>query len=183
MFRLAVPRIFSVGLSLLAVSLLATSCMTAYKRNMGGDVGQVVHRIYLTDFNTAWQAALDAMKALRLDVTNREGGFIQSKWTDNTVEKNFTESYGTAGSVLKAQYRFKVTVSRGFYNGAQSVRVSVQKDQALQHDILEGWRPSPSDTVEEQTLLYRIGRLITLKMKIAELEEKKIDIESQDVDF
>jgi hypothetical protein len=159
---------------LLAVTLLAaTGCVSAYKRSIGDDTAQIFQRIYLTDFNTSWQAVLDSLKNARLDVSNREGGYIQSKWTDNTAEKNFVDSFGGAESFLKAQYRFRVNVAKGFYNGQPSVRVAVQKEQLVQRDVLEGWRSIESDTIDENTLLYRIGRIIFMRMKIAYLEEEK----------
>lgn len=156
---------------LTAVSL--NGCVNAYKKSVGSDTTQVFKKIYLTDFNTAWQAVLDALKHSPLDVSNREGGFIQTKWTDNTAERNFTDSFGPADSVLKAQYRFRVNVSKGFYNGQPSVKVSVQKEQLVQRDVLEGWRPIETDSIDENTLLYRIGRIVYIRTKIARLEDEK----------
>ena len=164
------------GASLLLVLLITpalSGCTTAYKQSVGGDTARVFSRIYLTDFNTAWQSVLESMKSLRLDVTNREGGFIQTRWTENTAEKNFIDSFGAAESYLKAQFRFRVNVARGFYNGKPSIKVTVQREQLVQRDVLEGWRPVETDEVEERTLLYRIGRIIVIRTKLARLEEIK----------
>src|SRR5262245_25931036 len=107
--------------STLLIALLSaiadSGCVTAYRQSVGVDTNQLYSRIYLTDFNTAWQSVLDGLKHNRLDVSNREGGFVQTRWTDNTAEKNFTDSFGSADSYLKAQYRVRVTVAKGFYNG------------------------------------------------------------------
>ena len=157
----------------LATGVLSASCVSAYKQSVGDDTAQVHQRIYLTDFNTAWQAVLDALKNARQDVSNREGGFVQTKWTDNTSEKNFVDSFGGQDSFLKSQYRFRINVAKGFYNGQPSVKVSVQKEQLVQRDVLEGWRPIETDMTDENTLLYRIGRIIFIRMKMAYLEEEK----------
>jgi hypothetical protein len=159
------------GILLLAAAL--PGCMTAYKQTVGGEGVQTFTRIYLTDFNTAWQATLDALKSARLDVSNREGGFVQTKWTENTADKNLIDSFGSADAYLKAQYRFRVTVAKGFYNGNPSVKVAVQKEQLVERDVLEGWRPVDTDSIDENTLLYRIGRLIYIRMRINQLEENK----------
>lgn len=153
--------------------------MTAYRQSLGADTDQVFSRIYLSDFNTAWQAALDSLKNSRLDVSNREGGNLQTRWTDNTSEKNFTDSFGDANAYLKAQYRVRVTVAKGFYNGSPSVKVSVQKEQLVQRDVLDGWKPVETDSVDEKTLLYRIGRLIYIRTKLANLEANKTNTELQ----
>jgi hypothetical protein len=162
--------VLAIGLFCVVTS---SSCVSAYKESLGGETEQVFNRVYFTDFNTAWQSALDALKRNRLDVTNREGGFVQTKWTDNTDEKNFVDSFGGADSYLRAQYRFKVSVAKSFFNGKPAVKVSVQRDQLVQKDVLEGWVAIETDSYEENTLLYRIGRLISIKMKLSKIEEEK----------
>jgi hypothetical protein len=170
--------------SLIALSALSLNgCVSAYKESVGGETEQVFSRIYLTDFNTAWQGVLEAMKHNRLDISNREAGYVQTKWTDNTEEKNLADSVGDAPSYLKAQYRFRVNVAKGFYNGKPSVKVTVQREQLVERDVLEGWRPLETDSVEENTLLYRIGRICFIRMKLARLEEQKTQEQIQDTKF
>ncbi|HUP58497.1 MAG TPA: hypothetical protein VM598_13655 [Bdellovibrionota bacterium] len=161
-------------MALAGIGLLALwGCTTPYRKSIGVDNTQPINRIFLTDFNVAWQSVLDSLKASPLDVSNREGGFLQTKWTDNTTERNFVDSFGNADTYLKAQYRFRVTVGKGFYNGRPSVRIQVQKEQLVERDVLEGWRKVDTDLIDENTLMYRIGRLIFMKMKLALLEEEK----------
>ena len=160
-----------MGIAVLWLAL-SMGCMSAYEKSVGGDTERVFSRIYLTEMNTAWQNVLKALRKNALDVSNRETGFVQTKWIDNTAEKNFIDSFGGAQAYLKAQYRFRVSVSEGFYNGRQSVKVAVQKEQMIQQDVLEGWKPVVTDTLEENTLLYRIGRLIYIHMKLAKMEEE-----------
>jgi hypothetical protein len=181
----ALPRA-SVLLPLLLTTLLSLAlggCMHAYRQSVGGDAARVYSRVYLTDYNTAWQSVLDSLKSTRLDVTNREGGVIQTRWVDNTSDKNFTESFGASDAYLKAQFRFRITVAKGFYNGRPSIKVTVQKDQLVQRDVLDGWKPVESDSIDENTLLYRVGRLIFMKSKIARLEQEKTEKELQSVEF
>ncbi len=150
------------------------SCMSAYRKSLGGDPDQSFNRVFLTDFPTAWQAALDSLKNSRLDISNREGGFIQTKWVDNTAEKNFKDSFGLADAYIKAQYRFRVTVSKNTtYQGKPTTQVTVQKEQLIQRDVLEGWRPIETDSIDENTLLYRISRLISIRIKLLRMEEQK----------
>ncbi len=173
-------KIYILSISLL---LFCSACISAYTKSVGGESTQVFERIYLTDFNTAWQSVLDAIKNSHLDVSNREGGFIQTKWTENTAEKNFADSFGNADAYLKAQYRLRISVSKGFYNGQPTIKVSVLKEQLVQRDVLEGWRPISTDAIDETTLLYRIGRIIYIKMKIAKLEEDKAKKEIENSGF
>lgn len=155
-------------------TLCITGCLTsAYRQSIaGGEILEPVDRIYTTDLNTAWQATLEALKNNQLDVSNREAGFIQTKWIDNTAEKNFAESFGVQDSFLKSQYRLQLNLTKGYYNGRPTIKVTVQKEQLIERDILEGWKPIGTDFIDETTLLYRIGQIIFIKMKMAQLEEK-----------
>jgi len=166
-----------------ATGFLTTGCITAYKKSVGSDTAQVFRRIYLTDFNTAWQAVIDSLQNSPIDVKVPDGGYLQTKWTDNTDDKNFVDSFAGANAYLKAQYRFRITVAKGFYNGKPCVKVSVQKDQVVQRDVLEGWKPVETDSYDENTLLYRIGRIVLIKTKLAELEEERAKREMENTQF
>ncbi|MFL5815874.1 MAG: hypothetical protein ACJ763_20060 [Bdellovibrionia bacterium] len=173
-----------VVLPSLALLPLLSGCMSAYRKSVGVDnVGQVYSRRYVTDLNTAWQACLEAMKSNPLDVKNTQSGYIQTKWVDNTEQRNFVDSFGDANATLKAQFRFKVNVASTFYNGEPVVKITVTKDQMVQYDVLEGWRYVETDSIDENTLLYRIGRLIYFRMKIAKLEEERINRETKNMDL
>jgi hypothetical protein len=157
--------------------------MTAYKQSVGAGSEDVYARLFLTDFNTAWQSVLDSLKKNTLDVSNREAGIVQTRWTNNTAEKNFADSFGDQDAFLKAQYRVSVSVAKAFYNGVAAVKVSVKKEQLVQRDVLEAWRPVSTDSTDENTLLYRIGRLISMRMKINSLEEEKTKKAIEETNF
>ena len=161
-------RLLICVLALAASSGLASGCAQAYRSSVGS-VPEVYHRIYVTDFNTAWQSVLDSLKSVPIQESNREGGFIQTRWADNTVEKLFSEQ----AAFMKSQYRFIISVAKTFYNGRPCVKISIQKEQVVQRDVLEGWKHIDTDSVEENTLLYRIGRVIYMRTKLAQIEEEK----------
>lgn len=164
---------------LFAAGFGATGCMTAYKKSVGANTQSNFNRVYVTDFNTAWQSVLDSMKSIRLDVTNRDAGFLQSRWMDNTAEKNFADSDGSTSLYMRAQYRFKVSVAKGVYNNVNAIKVTVQREQFAQRDALDDFHPLESDSIEENTLLYRIGRIIAVKTRLAKLEEYNTKLEIQ----
>ncbi len=162
------------ALKILLFSILLPGCMSAYLKSVGGDADRVHSRIFVTDFMVAWKGALDALKAVPMEVVNRENGTIQTQWVDNTADRNLIEAAGSVNPYLKAQYRFQVTLSKGIYNGAPSVKVTVQKEQQVQRDVLEGWIHQPSDGIQENSLLYRIGRVIEIALRIQDLENQRL---------
>ena len=141
----------------------------------GHEVNHIHSRGFYTDYNTAWQAALEALKRHEKTIQNRQGGVIQTSWIDNTAEKNFIEGFGGDATFVKAQYRLNLSVAPGSYNGRSYVKVSILKEQVIQRDLLEGWKPVSSDTIEENTFLYRIGRIVLMKLKLKQIEEQKME--------
>lgn len=139
----------------------------------GSDATPIYSKIFRTDYNTAWQATLEALKSFDRTVVNRESGIIQTVWIDNTAQKNLMESVGGTDVYLKAKYRLNVSIAPGTYRGLSSVKISIQKEQVIQRDILEGWMNVKTDSIEENTMLYRIGRVIYVKHRLKDMEDQK----------
>ena len=168
----------SLFLRAAAVCVLLLSCAGCSGEPLfhapGTELERIYARIYLTDYNIAWQASLEALKRFDKTIQNRQGGILQTTWLDNTAEKNFTDSFGGDATYLNARYRLKLSIAPGNYNGKPSVKVSILKDQMIQRDLLEGWKQVPSDSIEENSFLYRIGRIIYLKLKMKQIEDQKM---------
>jgi hypothetical protein len=164
---------------LLIVLNFSLGCASSYIQSIGGDTNQSFERVYTTDWNIAWQATLEALKHTQIDTSNQEAGYVQTKWIDNTAEKNFIDSFGEADKYLKAQYRFQISLHKGYFKRKPTIKIRIQKEQLIQKDALEGWRPAETDSIEENTLLYRIGRLISMMTKLNQLEEQRTQRELQ----
>jgi hypothetical protein len=161
-------------LTSLTAGLVSVGCMSAYKKSVGGDADTVFTKIFITEYPLAWESAVDALKASPMEIVNRENGTLQTKWIDNTAERNLIDSAGSVSPYVKAQYRFRVSLAKGFYDGKPSVRVSVQKEQQYQRDVLEGWRNQEGDGTQENSLLYRIGKLIEFRTKTQNIENQRL---------
>jgi hypothetical protein len=159
---------------LLMLGFLFSGCMSAYLKSVGGDGDQIFSKVYLGDYPLAWESAVEAMKTSPMEVVNRENGTLQTKWIDNTAERNLIDSAGSVNVYLKAQYRFRVLLGKGIYDGRNSVRMSVQKEQQIQRDVLEGWINQTTDGIQENSLLYRIGKVMEFKSKIQDLDAQKL---------
>jgi len=120
------------------------------------------------------------LKASPMEIVNRENGTLQTKWIDNTAERNLIDSAGSVSPYTKAQYRFRLTLAKGFYEGRTSVRVSIQKEQQIQRDVLEGWLNQESDGIQENSLIYRISKIIQDKLKMQEIENDRLKRQLKD---
>ena len=140
----------------------------------GSESNRIYSKVFLVDYNTAWQSVLDGLRSYDKTKQNRAGGIVQTAWLDNTADRYFIEQFGGTATFLKSRYRMTVAVAPGTYKGKPSVKISVEKDQQVQRDALEGWKGVVSDSIDENTMLYRISRLIYMKVKLQKMEEQKL---------
>jgi hypothetical protein len=122
-------------------------------------------RIFLTDFATAWTAALEAVSAGKdvIRSQNRETGIIETSWIDNSESRQFLDVFADENFFLRMRYRLQVHVREGKKNGKQAVMVRVIKQQQKESTFLGGFQEDESDGLEESVYLYRIGRLIAIQ--------------------
>jgi hypothetical protein len=130
-------------------------------------------KIYRADYNQSWQAVIQVMRKYDIAQQNQEAGFIKTRWMDNTLEVNFTDSFGSSDSVKAAKFKLVVNVVRGFRASREVTKVTIYKRQLMEQDFLQGWKEVPADGIIEKTLLYRIERLIATDNKLKEIDKAR----------
>jgi len=142
-------------------------------------------RIFLTDFSTAWTAALEAVSAGKDIVRsqNRETGIIETGWLDNSESRSFLDIFSDEDFFLRMRYRLQVHVREGKKNGQQAVMVRIVKQQQREAIFLGGFQEVESDGLEESVYLYRIGRLIAIQQYSEEKSNADRQIEDSDTLF
>jgi hypothetical protein len=150
--------------------------MSTYLESIGEKPDGRLERVFLASFDEIWDATLEALKNQSFEITSKEAGFLQTKWVLNTKEKNEEDAIEASYPYVKAQYRIQIQLLE---QKGQGVLVTLRRQQLVMRDMLEGWHAKESDLIEEQTLLYRIGRLIWLRKKVREIDDKKAQTELQ----
>jgi hypothetical protein len=130
-------------------------------------------KIFKADFNQTWQAVISVMKKFDIAQQNQEAGYIKTRWMDNTMEVNFTDSFGSSDAVKAARFKLVVNVVKGYRASTEVSKVTIYKRQLVEQDFLQGWKEIPPDGIMEQTLLYRIGRLIETDNKLKEIDKAR----------
>ena len=169
---LSAVRRWTFASVLLGVAL-SLSCASAYRRSVGGETAKIYTRFFLTDYTTAWDSVYRALTSIPKEQQDKDLGYLRSRWHDNTTALNFADSFGTNDAYLRARVRMTIWLSKGFYNGQPAVKVSIFREQRVMIDILEGEKNVETDGIEENTFLYRVGRIIGIQMKLAKLDEAK----------
>lgn len=137
-------------------------------------------RIFLTDFSTAWSAALEAVAGSRDVIQNRDLGTIQTGYIRNTDTRNFFEAFGPEDNFQRARYRLFIYIREGKKNGKRAVVVRIQKEQQVEKSPFSSWEIIESNGFDEAIYLYRIGRVIAMQTfadRLDEIRSKRFELE------
>lgn len=156
--------------------LLFASCASYERYRQVTEELEIPSEVFRADFNQTWQAVLQVMKRFDVAYNNQEAGKLKTRWMDNTLQVNFTDSFGSNDAVKSAEFKLLINVAEGFSYGRKVTKVTIYKRQRIERDFLQGWKEIPTDGIQEKTLLYRVGVIIKndneLK-KIDKLKEKE----------
>lgn len=158
---------------LIVMMLFLSSCANYEKFRQITEELEIPTKIYRADYNQTWQAVIQVMRKFDISQQNQEAGFIKTRWMDNTLEVNFADSFASSEMVKAAKYKLVVNVVRGFRAGREVSKVTIYKRQLIEQDFLQGWKEVPTDGISEQTLLYRIERLIATDNKLREIDRAR----------
>lgn len=162
-----------ISFTLCLIFLLLGSCASYDKYKQLTEELEIPSKIYQADFNQTWQAVLQVMKKYDIQYQNQEAGKLKSRWMDNTLEVNFTDSFGSSDAVKAAEFKLQVNISEGFSYGRKVTKVTVFKRQRIENDFLQGWKETPPDGIQEKTILYRVATLIANDNKLKAIDKAR----------
>ena len=160
-------------LFIILLPLLFSGCANYEKFRQVTEEMEMPTKIYRADYNQTWQAVIQVMRKFDIAQQNQEAGFIKTRWMDNTLEVNFTDSFGSSDAVKAAKFKLIVNVVRGFRASREVTKVTIYKRQLMEQDFLQGWKEVTTDGIIEKTLLYRIERLIATDNKLKEIDKAR----------
>lgn len=153
--------------------LFFSGCASYEKFRQVTEELEIPTKVYRADYNQTWQAVIQVMRKFDIAQQNQEAGFIKTRWMDNTLEVNFTDSFGSSDAVKAAKFKLVVNVVKGFRAAREVTKVTIYKRQLVEQDFLQGWKESTTDGIAEKTLLYRIERLIATDNKLKEIDKAR----------
>lgn len=113
-----------------------------------------------------WEALIYVLKSYPTKIIDRDKGYIE---TEELIGNNYWKAphqkqLNTSGSraVIKAQLTYKKPYSR----------VDIQKIIYMQSDFFSAAQEIPSDTLEEQKILYRVKRELYIKSEIKNFSKR-----------
>ena len=158
---------------LMTMMLFFGGCASYEKFRQVTEELEIPTKVYKADYNQTWQAVIQVMRKFDIAQQNQEAGFIKTRWMDNTLEVNFTDSFGSSDAVKAAKFKLVVNVVKGFRSSREVTKVTIYKRQLIEQDFLQGWKEEPTDGITEKTLLYRMERLIATDNKLKEIDKAR----------
>jgi hypothetical protein len=160
-------------LILMSFPTLFFSCTSYEQFHFITEEFEIPSKVFRSDFTQTWQAVLQIMRKYDLEITNQEAGVIKTRWIDNTLELNFADSFGSSDSVKAARFKVVVNVVKGFRANREVSKVTVYKRQMIEQDFLQGWKVVRTDGILEDSILYRIEKLLSIDERLKKIEDQK----------
>ena len=153
--------------------LYLVSCTSYEQFKYITDEFEIPSQVYNATYAQTWQAVIQFAKKYDLAVQNQEAGIIKTRDIDNTLELNFTDSFGSKDSVKSAKFKVIINVVKGYRGNKEITKVTIFKRQMVEQDFLQGYKVIASDGIFEKVALYRIGKILSVDNKIQNIEKVK----------
>lgn len=160
-----------------AMVVAAHGCATASdKLEKRLKVGEPVARVYFAKYEDVEAAIKQAMIRYPQRVDNTEAGIFETDFVKG--EARFRSPVSVTEFSPGFRYRLLIRLVRGKNDEKPAVKVLVTKQAEIARDFFSQPDPVASDGLEEDVILYRIGREITLAKamtKATDRANKKAD--------
>ncbi len=164
---------FFVTLTILLSFFLLNSCSSYEQFRYIAEEFEFPSQVYNADYNKVWSETYKILSRYELDSFNQVSGIIKTRWIDNTLELNFSDSFGANEAVKAAWFKLIINLSKGYRGSKEVTKVTIFKRQRIEQDFLQGFKLVRSDGILEKSLLYRIDRAIQIDQKLQKIEDQK----------
>jgi len=164
-------RSFAVLTLIIGSAALLQGCQTATEKlEKRLKVGEPVGRVYFAKYEEVEAAIKQAMIKYPQRVDNTEDGIFETDYVKG--EARFRPPQGGADFSPGYRYRLLIRLVRGKTTEKPAVKVMVTKQIELANDFFASPQPVASDGLEENVVLYRIGREITVARALVKANDK-----------
>ena len=169
----AMPRISKATGALVAILLSASisGCASSRtKRLEPGERQPPLQRVYFFPYEEVELAVKRTMIRYPQKVQDSEAGILETDLVKG--ELRFKPPHSEVQYSNGYHYKISVRMVKGKTEGRPAVKVLVSKEVELVRDFFSGAEYLPTDELEEQVILYRIQRELTIERAIRKLQEK-----------
>jgi hypothetical protein len=162
----------------LCAAFLSSACTTASeKMEKKLKLGEPVVRVFFAQYEEVETALKQAMLKYPQRVDNTEAGIFETDYVKGDARFKPPQTDVTYSSGYR--YRILIRLVKGKSEKNPAVKVVVQKQIDIVRDFFSEPDPIQSDGLEENVILYRIGRELTITRALKKSGEKQNQKQSQ----
>ena len=142
--------------------------------------------VFNHSYPLVWEAVLLTLKKYPIEMEHQDSGQIETKFIRHY--KSWKPPKGSMERLHSRQYKLKLFLEKGSSAAnTPAVKVHIMKEEFMDEDFIQQAIPIASNGLEEEVLLYRIGRelfLMNQKKKFHERKKKKqkdTDMDEEDL--
>ncbi len=121
-------------------------------------------RIYPAPYDAVWEATLAVLDLYVISGGDRESGVIETEPIQARYNSYLFEYPNEDGRMEEVKYVLKVRLSKGLIaqTAEPATRVQVTKQLSTFKNFFSDWQRAPTDQLEEEVILYRIGQRLRI---------------------
>lgn len=128
-------------------------------------------QVYYASFDEVWRAVNFVLQPYPLRISNMDQGNLETDMIRGY--RIWAPPYKSETAATSETYRLTLRVIKGSpIGGKPATKVNIVKELQIQSDFFSEPRSLPSDGLEEKSILYRIGREITIERAIVRSQKK-----------
>ena len=163
----------TLGVAFVLLLLFGSGCVTAppstVPKNNKPDT--TYSRVYFGSFEEVELALKQAMIRYPQRIDNTEAGIFETDVIKG--EFRFQPAHQTVSFSSGYRYRILVRLVRGKTDGKSAIKVQINKRVEVANDFFSDPKELASDGLEEESILYRIGRELQIAKALTKASEKK----------
>lgn len=149
---------------------LASGCVTATERLAAREGDGPYSRVFYANYEDVEVALKQSMIRYPQKVDNTEAGIFETDFIRG--EARFKPPHKAVAYSPGFRYRLLVRLVRGRAEERPAIKVQITKKAEVIRDFFSDADSMKSDGLEEQVILYRIGRELQLARAIAKANDK-----------
>jgi len=116
-------------------------------------------RIFYASYDEVWRAVQLALRKYPIRMNNIESGQLETDYIKG--DKLFTEPVEEKKK-FGMRYRILIHAVRGKFEDRAATKIICTKVPEIQRDFFTGYQGIPSNGLEENIILYRVGRFLEM---------------------
>lgn len=129
-------------------------------------VTEAQSKVFYSNYDEVWRSVQLALRKYPVHLNNIESGILETDYIKG--DKLFAEP---VEDKTKFGMRYKLTIRaiKGKINDRTAIKIICTKVPEIQHDFFTGYQPISSNGLEENLILYRIGRYLEMDHMLSKI--------------